>query len=214
MDPIFRRFERFLDIARHIKRGICRTHGYPGAPTRRVPGFWLWSPPKPVGFMSYPNPSPTLPDRVVPAGYPGFNHPGHTSSTQHRNNNENEIQLSKIEIPVPFDGIISRLIGTPCAGQIKIERQEFISALYAARPSRKPNRHRFGPGECSLLSATVSPVARLASSPVLVVALFSRQFWGSDCDALSPSFSLCASKHRLNIKLQTKTTPKDSYVLR
>ena len=66
---------------RHTKRGICQTFGYPGTRTRRVTG--LWSPPKFAGFKPNPSLSRVLLDLVDLAGYPGFDHPGYTSTPHH-----------------------------------------------------------------------------------------------------------------------------------
>ena len=54
----------------------------------------------------------------------------------------------------------------------KIEQQSFSMDLVRRPPLSRPLRHRFGPGKkLSFFSATVSPVARLALSPVLTVAV-------------------------------------------
>ena len=72
--------------------------------------------------------------------------------------------------PSPHE-IIFCLIGTPCTGQKmkKIVQQSFYLSLVSRPPLSRPPRHRFG--QFSLLSVTVSPVPRLALSPVLTVAV-------------------------------------------
>ena len=59
---------------RHSKRGVRQTYRYPGARSRRGPGFW--SPSEPAVFKSNPHPSRVFPIRVVPAGLPGFRSSG------------------------------------------------------------------------------------------------------------------------------------------
>ena len=77
--PLLCRIERFLDT--RVCCETCKTRGMSNTGTRvlepaEYPGFA----PKPGCFKSNPNPSQVLPVPVVPAEYPGFDHPGYTSS--------------------------------------------------------------------------------------------------------------------------------------
>ena len=72
------------------------------------------------------------------------------------------------------------------------EQLSFPVSLARRPPLSRPPRHRFGPGRASLLSAAVSPVARLASSPVFTapaVALQLDNFVNSDWVPPSMIFS-------------------------
>ena len=80
--PFFCRFERFLKILRGIlNEGYIKFTGTGVLTGTQVlepaeyPGFW-----QAAGFKPKPNPSRVLPGRVVPAWYPGFDHPGFTST--------------------------------------------------------------------------------------------------------------------------------------
>ena len=93
---------------------------------------------------------------------------------QHRKNIEYETQNieKKTNSPSPHE-IMFCLIGTPCAGQKQsLVLQSFcLSASYAARPPRDHLATDSIRVKVSLLSATVSPVDRLACNPVLTVAV-------------------------------------------
>ena len=67
--------------------------------------------------------------------------------------------------------IIFCLIGTHRSKKKKVEQQSLSLNLVRRPPLSRPPRHRFGPGKLSSLSDTVSPVVRLACSPVLTVAV-------------------------------------------
>ena len=142
----------------------------------------------------------------------------HSTAQQLRKTSVNETEkFGKKKNPQSSRVIIFCLIGTPCTGKKKQKKlqQSFSLSLVAARPSRDHLATDSVRVKLSLLSATVSPVARLALSPVLTVAVV-RQL---DNVVVRLGTSLCdfqpgrKNKHRLNIILQSRTTLKYSYVL-
>ena len=98
----------------------------------------------------------------------------HSTAQQHRKNNVNETEkFGKKKNPPPSHLIFFCLIGTPCTGQ-KIKKSNSrasLSASYAACPSRDRLATDSVWVKLSLLSATVSLVARFSLSPVLTVAV-------------------------------------------
>ena len=98
-----------------------------------------------------------------------------TAQQHHRKNNGNETEkFGKKKKNFPSDVIIFCLIGTPCTGQKKKKKTNSrapLSTSYAGRPSRDHLATDSVRMKLSSLSATMSPVARLALRPVLTVAL-------------------------------------------
>ena len=91
------------DIAKTYRPGDMSNIRIPVYRTRRAPGIWI--PPKPAGFELKPNPSRALPVGAVPAGYPGFDHPGYYCTTT------SDVQSTRLP---------NRLVtGTPPCGEIE-----------------------------------------------------------------------------------------------